>query len=398
MSGIAHKWSSVGRSFHLEMETSSKRSEAKSSRLTEESKRPDRSQTRKSKTSRKETVSAVVRRDSLRGNVNPGLRYHRFFSRGLQRIPIVAHKRVEVEANKLCRSSSICYSPEKTGMTLCEIEKVRPDAKNVVRSTDDFVISFVGMSIASHDAVTGLSRHKSDNELLLYSVKSAMKSPPSASISENPITENGLEAPKKNIEQQKTEVALEEDPTSSAKRLENAEELKVPTSFDTTDDSVFIHYDPVIDAHNTGTLADTFVKIPASKKAYACSTEFFTDHNGTDEKDDPFCLRKVPVKFTVMEIDKISDMQARAVIGVDHVGSFMSEKAGSVPYIALLTKAFAVGSAIGKQGLKSYSRPDHVLSADVEFCLAKAPSDGSNEDDEKDKDTEVKRENYLRVS
>lgn len=285
-------------------------------------------------------------------------------------------------------------------MSLCEMDKVRPDAKNVVRNTDEFVISFVGMSVASHDAVTGLSKHKSDNELLLYSVKCATNSSlPNATIAEEETTQDELELSEKNVDDEgKAELIREKDPSSTAKHLENAEQLKVPTTFGANNDSVFIHYDPVADAHNTGTLADTFVNVPASKRAYACSKEVLREHKNNQEADDRLCLKKIPVKFTVMEIDKISDMQARAVMGVDHVGSFMSDTAGSIPYIALLTKAFAVGSSIGKHGLKSYSRPDHVLSADVEFCLANAPSDDDNEDGENDESVRTKKENYLRVS
>lgn len=171
----------------------------------------------------------------------------------------------------------------------------------------------------------------------------------------------------------------------------------VPTGLSTVvGDMPFIHYDPVIDGHDGGNTPDAYIPIPATKALYLRSL-------GKKEKDaqnvnsmrigrdgipittgsgsgssstsstcysDEDLPQSVSIRFTIMEIDKVSDVQARAISGVDHLGNYVSTGTESVPYLELLTRAFAVASSMGKGGLRKYEKPDHVHSVDMEFLLA----------------------------
>ncbi|KAI0560613.1 hypothetical protein FGB62_107g06 [Gracilaria domingensis] len=360
------------------------------------------------------TSCPIVRRDALRGAINSGLRYQRVLGRAVHFVPGLAHRRVCVEAHRNCTSSSLLYVPQREGITEAQIKKVRPNAKNVVRRGDEFFISFIGMSIASFDNGAGFSRHRSDNELLLYSMQCLTRTQelepvaPARDVVQEP--EREIEPPQD--QDQGAPIPdmgpSGEDPPGGggAETIgvaqQAAQNARVDTGYAATfasDDHVYIHYDPVIDGRNSGTMADQFVTIPATKRIYTCSDllPLAGDEGGDEDRDENNrespCLESLFMRFTVMEIDKISDLQARAVIGVDHLGSFVSSSAGSIPYIQLLTKAFAVASSAGKHGLKRYSRPDHVLSVNKEFILANPEREGEVQERA---GREAKEENYLR--
>lgn len=166
----------------------------------------------------------------------------------------------------------------------------------------------------------------------------------------------------------------------------------------TVGDMPFIHYDPVIDGHDGGQAVNAYIPIPATKALYLRSlgrksstavtnttaaiggvgdggvvVGTTNDDDEDDEVDD--LPHSISVRFTIMQVDKASDMQARAVSGVDHLGSYVSPSAESVPYLELLTRAFAVASSMGRSGLKRYEKPDHVHSVDMEFLLADREED-----------------------
>ncbi|CAN8073771.1 unnamed protein product [Agarophyton chilense] len=356
---------------------------------------------KKEKRSCSETISLIVRRDSVQGVIDSGLRQQRFLGRLLHYIPGISHRRVRVEANKNCAASSVYFVPEKKGITPCQFKKVKPNAENVVLRTDEYFISFVGMSISAYDNETGFNSHKTDNELLMYSQQCRTGSQGLSSVQkavdedrerEEFSQKRVAEDPTQNEDVDSTMPPSKEVGQTTHMVQQTAQNTPVTTGF-VSKDSVFIHYDPVVDARNTGTKADTFVNIPATKRLYACSEQLQSSTEAFDDNDrDSHCLESLFMRFTVMEIDRISDLQARAVIGVDHFGSFVSKSAGSIPYIQLLTKAFAVASSVGKKGLLSYSKPDHVITVDKEFYLSNPQKDGegaSNTD-------ETKEENYLR--
>lgn len=181
------------------------------------------------------------------------------------------------------------------------------------------------------------------------------------------------------------------------------EHVQVPTGVSATSGDIpFIHYDPVVDGHDNGTDSDNYMPVPATKSLYLrcvgkrggnnstsvitnattegsiATTETVNDGattntlvaNAQNQQQEEIQPQSVSIRFTIMEIDKVSDVQARAISGVDQLGNYVSNGAESVPYLELLTRAFAVASSLGNKGLKKYERPDHIHSVDMEFLLA----------------------------
>lgn len=122
-------------------------------------------------------------------------------------------------------------------------------------------------------------------------------------------------------------------------------------------DVPLIHYDPVIDGHGTGTQPDSFLPVPASKAV-------FRQHRAHSH------ATLLPVRFTVMEIDRVTSAQARAVTKVDSINGFASHLGVAVPYADIISAAVNVANAAGARALRKYARPDLVISKDIEFRIA----------------------------
>lgn len=123
-------------------------------------------------------------------------------------------------------------------------------------------------------------------------------------------------------------------------------------------DVPLIHYDPVIDGHNQGSVPNSFIPVPASKSLYRQHR-----HEKTNTSI-------IPVRFSVMEIDKISPTQAATLSRVDSLQTYASQAGTAIPYVDIVSTAVGVANSLGRHVIRNYARPDHVISSDFEFYLA----------------------------
>ena len=70
-------------------------------------------------------------------------------------------------------------------------------------------------------------------------------------------------------------------------------------------DVPLIHYDPVIDGHNQGSTASSFLSVLAPKALYK-------QHKAEHDR-----VLTIPVRFTVMAIDKMTTLQAAEISKID---------------------------------------------------------------------------------
>eukprot|EP00177_Eucheuma_denticulatum_P003873 GFKZ01007013.1.p1 GENE.GFKZ01007013.1~~GFKZ01007013.1.p1 ORF type:complete len:424 (+),score=52.10 GFKZ01007013.1:297-1568(+) len=281
-----------------------------------------------------ENVSIHVYRSDLRAIHQSGLRLSSCFG---SRKALRLRKRVMVESVARNVSETVLYArPHASnthGVALVPTEHIMvPLSQNdphLVRRNQDFEISFIGFSAAPKDLTAW-----NPNEIFMYSLS------PAAQPKETSTTET--------------------EPPSSA---------SISTGFTpSSKDAVRIHYDPIVDGRNEGTPPNLYTPIPASKSMYMRYSREKTAYD-------------VNVRFTVMEIDNVTDLQARAIAGIDRVGMYVSNAAAAVPYADLLPRVFALASAAGRSGLKKYSRPDHVVSRDIKFLLSPAEGEEGEYDE-----------------
>lgn len=297
------------------------------------------------------TVAVAVPIRDLFGSVDNGLRKKSsgFMNRFLNRC-------VRVEASACGVKDFVFYAPEgdpsNRRATPTEFVKVRPtdDDKTIVRRNDNFEISFVGMSVIPEDTI-----FVDKNELLLYSLKTSPDALQDIIDDAEKLRENQSD----DLHSELTDMDAPIAPTSGYSL--------------SPDDIPFIHYDPVVDGHDVGTRPNAFIPVPASKA-------LFYQHNAkrmTQEKPENG-LSSVSLRFNVLEIDCVSDGQARAVGSIGELGKMV--KTTGVPYLQPLSMAINAASAIGKEALKNYSKPDHVMSKDLMFLLAE-PTDSDRSAD-----------------
>lgn len=247
-----------------------------------------------------------------------------------------------------------------------------PAAPGVVQATDAFEIKFVGMNVAPQDCVA-----RNDNELLLYSLTrdthpaAAASTPPQPSDTDVPGAMRAADRAR-GVSSLGVDLCGEMLTGSEARGMRRATSsmrastYKAPAGFAPSPSDVpFIHFDPAIDGHGSGTETDAFVPIPASKSVYM-------RHVGGGKAEDEG--ETVNVRFSVMEIDRISDGQLRAIAGIGEVGGYVEGQAG-LPYMQLVSGALNMATFLGESALKKYSKPDHVLSKDVEFLLGDGESE-----------------------
>lgn len=123
-------------------------------------------------------------------------------------------------------------------------------------------------------------------------------------------------------------------------------------------DVPLIHFDPVEDGREQGTTPDTFVPLPASKSLYRQHRQHKSESS------------TIPVRFCIMEIDKVSPAQEAMIKGIDTAQKLTSATGSVIPYASLVSTAAQVASVLGKEMIRNYAKPDHVMSVDFEFMLA----------------------------
>lgn len=280
-------------------------------------------------------------------------------------------RRVRVEASVDGVKDFVFYAPEgdpsNRHATPTEFVKIRPTPGDatIVRRSDAFEITFVGMSVIPEDTI-----FDNTNELLLYSLKTCHDT-----VGSNDGVRVAAAARQRRNSNNNNEEEEEGDSVSDDLHSELTDvvdpSIAAPTSgFSLSPDDIpFIHYDPVVDRHDVGTAPNSFVPVPASKA-------LFYQHRGECMTQKPVNgLASVPLRFNVLEIDHVSDEQARAVGSKGELGKMV--KSTGIPYLQPLSMAVSAASALGKEGLKNYSKPDHVMSKDLVFMLAEPEDDDS---------------------
>lgn len=377
-------------------------------------------------TRRSPSVMVYAQRDALRGAIGQQKsRLPPSNSAGLlgRILSMRSKKKVLVEGVPLGTKDSVFFAPDDCLMDGQEVQGTSTSFVNIdprvspytVHRGDPFEISFQGVSVSASPNMDGTMPSP---ELLLYSLTKG--NDPLATGSEVNCGNGGPSlASTISIEAGQTDTSVGGDNVSMQPRAmsssgvqsipsqnigaalfsQRAMSLHAPSAFGSSSlikggmvsgmfpsggvptglssgssDVPFIHYDPVIDGHDNGTESDVYVPVPATKSLYlrCMGKKKSVDGNGAtiDVDDEEVIPQSVSIRFTIMEIDKVSDVQARSISGVDQLGNYVSNGAENVPYLELLTRAFAVASSLGKNGLKRYERPDHVHSVDMEFLLA----------------------------
>lgn len=320
-------------------------------------------------------LSILVHRSDLRAISNSGLRLS---SRWNSRKFFRCRKRVTVEAVPRQLGETILYAPppseapDGTGLVPTEYIMIDPQkhSNSIVRADDNFDIQFVGFSATPKDGASW-----ADNEILMYSLSEGAE-PNDSSIDlddEQFLLKNDLTDVQLLKKSQTAELNESTPSTPTPRKPEPKPSTTQPAArslfsgltaqigmLPSPSDSVFIHYDPVVDGLDGGSEPNTYTSIHAGKSLYM-------RHEKTLCTPNPCSIR---IRFTIMEIDKITDLQAKGVASIDQIGNYVSSTSFAVPYIDILGKAFTMASFLGKSGLKHYSKPDHVLSRDYRFLLA----------------------------
>lgn len=274
-----------------------------------------------------------VPRQSLQSTTDEGIRKRGRLSRLFSRLATV---RIPVLSAPAGVSDSVFFVPETSSAdvthsraTCTQLIKIDPSKHDdVVRTTDDFQVSFIGMSVTQQDMF-------GDNELLLCSLKKAEDI--------GYMTKNGMS--KKRNKQ------------GSRSALKN-----IVPSFTVADDDIpFIHYGPVVDGHTVGSKPNSFVSIPASKRLYIQrkGSPFFQESN-----------RQLFVRFSVMEVDRISDEQLIALRRIEDIQKSFQTAGMALPYLMIISWVLKFAKFCGKVAMKHTCTPGHILSKDVGFLLA----------------------------
>ena len=371
-------------------------------------------------------VSIKVDNKSLVSALDSGIVKRNFLDR---HIPFQPRRRVHVEAAECGTTDSVFFAPERPNVhnshervSAAEFIKINPNEHNdVVRLGDDFEMSFIGMSVSSQDFM-------GDNELLLCSLarkedcidhddtrtdislsatgSSTVTTSPSVKSSE-PIAapvSTPEKPPQKPVEkfpgsppEMHTDMPVVLPDGSNEGKPPPPDNARLPVpkprTLNLTDlptslpirpgDLPFLHYDPETDGHDNGSEPNTFIPIPGTKRLFV--------QKRASDMDMQEAVRDVVVRFTIMEIDKLSEEQLIAVKSLEEVAKSVGKASNSVPYLKIIAWLLKFANTLGRSALKKVARPDHVLSTDMCFMLA--PDDDPNA-------RAVQREeygNYLRV-
>lgn len=331
------------------------------------------------------TVSIKVSRKALRAVIDDGLKKSTWVER---HIPIRLRNRVTVEASEFGTSDSVFFVPEHANVNFSN-QRVAPveyikvnagDQSDLVRRDESFDVSFVGMSVSPQD-------YAGNNELLLCSLtkedfvnleskkqNTIVSATSDSTVSEDTAVDDKTQDSDDSIKKAKK--------VSYAVQADDRDLEDLPTSVTVhPGDYPFVHFDPEIDGHNVGHQPDTFVPVPGSKRLY------LQRKPETNEK-----YGDVNMRFTIMEVDKLSEEQLIAIKSLEDIGKSVGKAAASVPYLKVISWMLKFANFLGSSALKKVAQPDHVLSKDISFMIA-PPQD--EREDSKSRREQIG--NYLRV-
>lgn len=320
------------------------------------------------------TVSLKVPRHTLRSTTDSGLRK----SSALPRILAShTHRRITVHGSPSGTTDSLFFTPERPAAdsthgraTPAQFAKISPGEHcDAVRAGDAFQISFVGMSVTHRDAAPG-------NELLLCSLRKS---------SRNNLTDRTTTTSSSAVGMLSSSGKLGTTVLNGSGSLCGSSQL--PSSLQVRDDDIpFIHFDPVVDGRDIEATPDSFVPVPGSKRLYV--------QHGADKPSDT----RVIVRFSVMEVDKLSEEEMCAIRNIENIGKSVGKSASSVPFLKPVGWMLKIANVLGKVAMRKMPSPDQVLSKDVEFFVADAEDAASEVTDTASRVTTADPYgNYLRV-
>lgn len=259
---------------------------------------------------------------------------------------------------------------------------------------DDFEISFVGMVVPPFDDTSG----RNANELLLYSVRSrepvydrdsneVRDSVPAQGVPQDephqPDTRTNRQKGLDDMMVKRASASRATAPTSVADDDEGAVAMTTMLQDSTQvglnpHDVPTIHFDPDVDGSQSGSVPNVFVTMPASKSLLfqgGCCEKVMREW-----REDYVRMKKfgtIGIRFTVLEIDRITNAQAAAIANATELGSVASSAGVVVPYANIISWAFSFASSVGEKQLKRYARPDYVIGTDFAFKLVRKQNDGT---------------------
>lgn len=305
-------------------------------------------------------------------------------------------KKIAVEASDQRTNDSIFFAPERANATEChdrvtptEFIKVRPgDHRDVVRIGDDFEIEFVGMSVAAHEVAGGggglllcsftrddeaggyrrngtdEDRERTDIVKVLDDVRSNSTLHTMRDDVPTTVGYESLAAAAARIELLGRSDALGYLTSSRGMGVLGGVVDDLPGSLRLSKHDIpFIHYDPVLDGREAGTVGDSFVAVPGSKRLYMQRKGRYVKVN-EDESPSLF------LRFGVMEIDKLSEDQLAAVKSIDVIARNVGEAALAVSSLKFVSALLKTANYLGKNALRKLHNPDHVMAADILFKIA----------------------------
>lgn len=311
------------------------------------------------------TVSIKVPRDTLRSSNDSGLTKESFLTRH-SRVHAL-RRRVSVEASIQGTADAFFFAPETPNAdeadmraVPCEFVKVKAEGRDdCVHFGDDFEIEFVGMSVTRQDTF-------GNNDLLLCSL--TRKEEANGMVKQG---ENKKASMPENYGEEKENVVEDMSGLPSSLRV-------------SPNDIPFIHYDPIYDGHDVGNKPDTFVAMPGTRRLYLQRRGRLAGDSDKKEESPVMYIR-----FTVMEVDNVSDEQLAAIRSIEEIAGSVQKAAASVPYLKIVSSMLKMADRIGKSAIKRISKPDHVMSVDLGFKLYKPTKEGEGRHEEYG--------NYLRV-
>lgn len=240
----------------------------------------------------------------------------------------------------------------------------------LVDAHDDFEVAFVGMVVPPFDDRTG----RNSNELLVYSVRSRQDDERNGGRRE--IEDDGADVKLEGARRAATSapVAADAEPAAAVTAmLQDASQTGLSAR-----DVATIHFDPDVDGNQGGTVPNVFVTMPASKSVLVqggCCESVSREWGEENERMKKY--GSIGIRFTVLEIDRVTNAQAAAIANAADLSSVASSAGAVVPYANIISWAFSLASSVGSTQLKRYARPDYVLSTDFVFRLVRKHDDGS---------------------
>lgn len=300
----------------------------------------------------KSSISILVHPNDLRGASHNPLKKNNWFKR---RQHFRCWNRVSVESTPSALADNVFYAPDQyysqgtNHNTPTDFINTRSDGPNIVRKGDFFEMAFVGMSATPQDVL-------SNNELLLYSLTNALEGPHAkwAQLVDEETTWT--------LENTKTKPA--QIPSDSMRKIDSTITSRTVSTggrSPTAKDVPFIHYDPTADGRDVGSEPNSFISIPASKAVYK------QIHPASNKLD--MCAH-VNVRFSVMDIDRISTAQIQAISSLTQLGEFVKKGSVALPFMELVSTAFDAVGGLSQVAIKHYSKADNVIWKDMMFRLA----------------------------